>query len=218
MGLGSRLRRLIRRRSPPPASPSDDHDSAAAVETTSPLAVLPAATQWPCLPEDDNISSQPREDLEAAPHHRHSPTSLGSAPSAQQLSRLFDPKSPHDLKALGGAAGIAHRLAVDLAVGLADSARPAARHRYGANRLPKKAPLSLLALLWAALQDRTLLLLTAAAAISLAIGIYQDLRDGTAAHGIEGAAILFAVVTVVVVNAIIDNQRKQQFRKRNERT
>lgn len=130
-----------------------------------------------------------------------------------QLSSLVDSKNVEALFKIGGVQGIARKLAVDLAVGLAESARPASQHTFGKNILPGRAAPSLLQMMWEAFLDRTLLLLTSAALISLAIGIYQDISNGTFTHWIEGAAILVAVIIVVLVNALNDYQRERQFRR-----
>lgn len=130
-----------------------------------------------------------------------------------QLSHLVDPKNPEALFQLGGVEGLAKYCMVNLNYGLADGSRQASQQHFGKNVLPGKAPLSLWKLMAGALLDKILLLLTAAALVSLGIGIYEDVRDGTLTHWIEGAAILVAVVIVVMVNALNDYQRELQFRK-----
>lgn len=131
------------------------------------------------------------------------------------LANLVDPKNPVELQNLGGAVGIAMSLMVDVSKGLQQVARVASQSNYGRNILPRKESVSLFKLVYAAFLDKILLLLTGAALFSLGIGIYQDVRDGTKTHWIEGAAILAAVVIVVMVNALNDYQREIQFRKLN---
>lgn len=72
------------------------------------------------------------------------------------------------------------------------------------NRLPEKKSKSLLELAWIAYNDKVLILLTIAAIVSLALGLYQTF--GTPhEHGearvewVEGVAIIVAILIVVVV-------------------
>ena len=137
--------------------------------------------------------------------------------SPAELVKLVDPKNLELLESRGRVNGIASQLSVDLQAGLPDSDRAASQFRYGCNVLPIKEPPTLLQLMLSAFLDKTLLMLTAAALVSLGIGLYQDARNGTMTHWIEGAAILIAVAIVVLVNALNDWQREKQFRKLNAR-
>ncbi|KAI9176036.1 plasma membrane calcium [Blastocladiella emersonii ATCC 22665] len=93
---------------------------------------------------------------------------------------------------------------------------------YGENRLPEVASKTIFQLMWAALQDKTLIFLTCAALVSLGIGIYEDYgmehppdKDGHAPEKIkwvEGVAIIVAVVIVVLVGSVNDWQKERQFR------
>ncbi|GIJ83938.1 hypothetical protein Asppvi_002770 [Aspergillus pseudoviridinutans] len=91
---------------------------------------------------------------------------------------------------------------------------------YGLNKLPEKKPKSILELAWIAYNDKVLILLTVAAVISLALGIYQSV---TATNGeariqwVEGVAIVVAIVIVVVVGAANDWQKERQFVKLNKK-
>lgn len=129
-----------------------------------------------------------------------------------QLSSLVDPKDLSALQKLGGVSGICQVLGVDQMTGLKAGQDEALRLFYGANILPHPDPPSFLLFLWDAYQDKTLLFLSGAALISLGIGIYTDIKDGTLSHWIEGAAIMVAVVLVVLVNAVNDYQKDRQFR------
>ncbi|MCJ1407757.1 plasma membrane calcium [Ptychographa xylographoides] len=91
------------------------------------------------------------------------------------------------------------------------------------NRLPAKNTVSIWALFWNAFNDRILLILTAAAVISLALGIYEAVGQ-TPAPGqaqsvdwVEGLAILVAVVLVVLVTGLNDYRREKQFVILNEK-
>uniref|UniRef100_A0A8C5DT84 Calcium-transporting ATPase n=1 Tax=Gouania willdenowi TaxID=441366 RepID=A0A8C5DT84_GOUWI len=99
---------------------------------------------------------------------------------------------------------------------------------YGQNFIPPKKPKTFLELVWEALQDVTLIILEAAAIISLGLSFYQPPGRDTEACGnvsagaedegeadagwIEGAAILLSVVCVVLVTAFNDWSKEKQFR------
>ncbi|GAB1319894.1 plasma membrane calcium [Madurella fahalii] len=93
------------------------------------------------------------------------------------------------------------------------------RRVFGENRLPERKSKTFLALAWIALQDRVLILLSVAAAISLALGLYQTFDshhgEGESAQveWIEGVAIIVAILVVVFVGALNDWQKERQFRK-----
>lgn len=89
---------------------------------------------------------------------------------------------------------------------------------FGDNRLPERKTKSILQLMWLAYNDKVLIVLTVAAVIALALGLYQAL--GTPEGGvdwIEGVAIIVAIVVVVVVGALNDWQKERQFAKLNKK-
>ncbi|KAF3158950.1 Calcium-transporting ATPase 10, plasma membrane-type [Orbilia oligospora] len=102
---------------------------------------------------------------------------------------------------------------------------------YKRNTLPEKKAKSIFLLMWIALQDKVLILLSAAAVISLALGIYQTIQaqkrarrnpnspESKEAHveWVEGVAIIVAVLIVVVVGAGNDWQKERQFVKLNKK-
>ncbi|XP_072564819.1 plasma membrane calcium-transporting ATPase 3-like isoform X2 [Paramormyrops kingsleyae] len=99
---------------------------------------------------------------------------------------------------------------------------------FGKNFIPPKKPKTFLQLVWEALQDVTLIILEIAAIISLGLSFYHPPGGdselcGQAAAGvedegeaqagwIEGAAILFSVIIVVLVTAFNDWSKEKQFR------
>jgi P-type Ca2+ transporter type 2C len=88
------------------------------------------------------------------------------------------------------------------------------------NRLPTKKQLSFLTRVWMAYNDPVLFLLTAAAVVSLAIGLYQTFTTShTAANPsvqwVEGVAIIVAIVIIVLVSSINDWEKSRQFKKLN---
>ncbi|KAL2023306.1 hypothetical protein VTK56DRAFT_3044 [Thermocarpiscus australiensis] len=93
---------------------------------------------------------------------------------------------------------------------------------FGDNRLPEKKSKSLLELAWITYNDKVLILLTIAAVVSLALGLYQTFgvkhEDGGAkVEWVEGVAILVAILIVVVVGTLNDWQMERQFNKLNEK-
>lgn len=76
---------------------------------------------------------------------------------------------------------------------------------YGINKLLEKKLKSIWELVWIAYNDRVLILLSIAAAVSLAVGIPQSVR-GTGVEWVEGAAIIVAIVVVVTAGAANDWQ------------
>lgn len=85
------------------------------------------------------------------------------------------------------------------------------------NRLPAKKSLSIWRLFWNAFNDRILIILTIAAIISLALGVYEAVgvergRDEPPSlDWVEGLAIEVAVVIVVLVTGLNDYRREKQF-------
>jgi Ca2+-transporting ATPase len=96
------------------------------------------------------------------------------------------------------------------------------RRVFGENHLPTRASKSLLQLMWMALQDKVLILLSIAAVISLALGLFQDFGT-TREPGeppvdwVEGVAIMIAIAIVVVVGSLNDWQKERQFRALNDK-
>jgi Ca2+-transporting ATPase len=87
---------------------------------------------------------------------------------------------------------------------------------FNDNRLPAKKQKSILQLMWLAYNDKVLIVLTVAAVIALALGLYQALgQPGGGVEWIEGVAIILAIVVVVVVGALNDWQKERQFAKLN---
>ena len=82
------------------------------------------------------------------------------------------------------------------------------RKQYGDNTFPETPMSSFPSLLFDALSDTTLLILLAAAAVSLGIGI----ADNPSTGWIEGAAIFIAVFLVANISAVNDYTKETQFR------
>lgn len=91
------------------------------------------------------------------------------------------------------------------------------RRIFKDNRLPTKKSLSIWRLFWNAYNDRILIILTAAAIISLALGVYEAVgqqrspQEPQSLDWVEGLAIEVAVVIVVLVTGVNDYRREKQF-------
>ncbi|CRG85033.1 Ca2+-transporting ATPase [Talaromyces islandicus] len=94
------------------------------------------------------------------------------------------------------------------------------RRVFGTNQLPEKKIKTIWELAWIAYNDKVLILLSVAAVISLALGIYQSVTatDGEAkVQWVEGVAIMVAIIIVVAVGAVNDYQKERQFVKLNKK-
>jgi Ca2+-transporting ATPase len=146
-----------------------------------------------------------------------------------QLNCLVDPKNAFVLRQMGGIEGLAESLSTNLDGGLNDLQTQDSERiiRYDRNELPQRKSKSLLQLMWIALQDKVLIILSVAAIISLALGLYETFGQPTEydAEGkalpkvewVEGVAILVAVGIVVMVGAGNDWQKERQFVKLNRK-
>jgi P-type Ca2+ transporter type 2C len=88
---------------------------------------------------------------------------------------------------------------------------------YRDNRLPEKQANSIWVLIWRAYNDKILILLTVAAVVSLALGLYERFSGGSDVDWVEGVAIVVAILIVVSVGAANDWQKERQFLKLNKR-
>jgi len=84
------------------------------------------------------------------------------------------------------------------------------------NHLPSPKPKTFLHFVWATYNDKVLILLTVAAAVSLAIGLYQALGTPSTPENppiewVEGVAIIIAIIIIVLAGSINDYQKEGQF-------
>lgn len=113
-----------------------------------------------------------------------------------------------NLDALGGVTGFMAKLGVNPETGFNQEEVHIQRELYGTNAFPESPMDTFLELLWAACMDTTLLILLAAATVSLVIGIIEEPDGGW----IEGAAIYIAVVLVANIGAGNDYSKQLQFK------
>ncbi|KAI9293093.1 calcium-translocating P-type ATPase, partial [Neoconidiobolus thromboides FSU 785] len=166
--------------------------------------------------------------------------------SPGELKALFDPKNINLLGELGGTPGLVEGLHANVETGLRDVSpslsdstalqkldssdiNVARAKHFGINRLPPVKTKSFLKLCWEALQDKVMIILSIAALVSLAIGIYQDVsgsgshgskksaKDADKPHWIEGVAIIVAVLIVILVSSLNDYRKEKQFQKLNSK-
>jgi P-type Ca2+ transporter type 2C len=93
---------------------------------------------------------------------------------------------------------------------------------FGDNTLPEKKGKTLLQLMWITYNDKVLILLSIAAAVSLAIGLYQTFgtvhdAEHPPVEWVEGVAIIVAIAVVVLVGSLNDYQKERQFVKLNKK-
>ncbi|KFO55024.1 Plasma membrane calcium-transporting ATPase 4 [Corvus brachyrhynchos] len=142
--------------------------------------------------------------------------------SAEAVARLND--------SYGGVQNVCKRLKTSPVEGLSGNPTDLEKRRqvFGQNFIPPKKAKTFLQLVWEALQDVTLIILEIAAIISLGLSFYHPPGgdnelcgqssggvedEGEAQAGwIEGAAILFSVIIVVLVTAFNDWSKEKQFR------
>jgi P-type Ca2+ transporter type 2C len=140
-------------------------------------------------------------------------TSIAEGPSQDLLDSLNVEQAREENKAnldkLGGIEALAKMLNVDLKTGVKHSQVLGLREKYGNNQFPESPMATYWDLLIAALSDTTLLILVAAATVSLIIGVFENPAEGW----IEGAAIFVAVALVANISAGNDYAKELQFRK-----
>lgn len=96
------------------------------------------------------------------------------------------------------------------------------RRIYKDNRLPAKKGKSLLKIMWITYNDKVLILLSIAAVVSLAVGLYQTFgmkhdSEHPPIEWVEGTAIIGAILIVLTVGSMNDWQKERQFVKLNSK-
>lgn len=99
---------------------------------------------------------------------------------------------------------------------------------YGTNVLPARKTKNIFQLMWIALQDKVLIILSVAAVVSLALGLYETFsgpaeidpltgRPTPHIEWVEGVAIIVAIAIVTIVGSANDYQKERQFAKLNKK-
>ncbi|KAL2771012.1 plasma membrane calcium-transporting ATPase 4 isoform 4a [Daubentonia madagascariensis] len=154
--------------------------------------------------------------------------------TVMELRKLMELRSSDALTQInvhyGGVENLCSRLKTSPVEGLSGNPADLERRRqvFGHNVIPPKKPKTFLELVWEALQDVTLIILEIAAIISLVLSFYRPAGEESELCGqiasnpedekeaeagwIEGAAILFSVIVVVLVTAFNDWSKEKQFR------
>lgn len=148
--------------------------------------------------------------------------------STEQLTELHDPKSLVQFKRLfADPQALYTGLKTDPQDGLTALDDDDRREWFGENRLPEKKSKSFLQLAWQEMHDKVLILLSVAAVVSLALGLYEYFgqppqydEEGHAeprVEWVEGVAIIVAILIVVLVGAANNFQKEMQFNKLNKK-
>ena len=149
------------------------------------------------------------------------PPAAGAEYHADSLYDLYPANYKHFVE-LGGIPGVAAGIGADTSRGIDSGSADRRKETYGPNKLPDPPTKTFLDLCIATVMDFTLLLLIAAAGVSLLLGLAFDDDSGdsesedNAPPWVEGTAILIAVIIVVLVTAINDFKREKQFQELNK--
>ena len=130
------------------------------------------------------------------------PSLLNSLNVAQAVS-----ENKENLDAIGGQQELCKMLGLDINNGLNKQQVTMMREKFGRNEFPESPMDSYLKLLIGALSDTTLLILMAAATVSVIIGALEDPSHGW----IEGVAIFIAIALVANISAGNDYSKQLQF-------
>ncbi|CAF1600720.1 unnamed protein product [Adineta ricciae] len=127
-------------------------------------------------------------------------------------------------EAFGGLTGLEKKLQTNFISGLSGNPIDLSNRQklFGWNEIPQKTSKSFLRLMFEALQDVTLIILMICSLISFGLAFYRPDHQSfefqlkkhkeTNVEWIEGAAIIFAVIVVIIVTAFNDWSKERQFR------
>ena len=149
-----------------------------------------------------------------------------------ELNSMMDGRGEEgrlNVEAAGGVAGVLEKLRSNEITGLSDDDLEMRREVFGPNSLPKANQKTFLLLCWEALIDPVLLVLVGCAAVSMGLAFYPEnegevvecmdadernkKEEDVPTELIEGLAILCAVILVVLVTAVNNWKKENQFRK-----
>ncbi|KAH9024007.1 hypothetical protein EDB83DRAFT_1980676 [Lactarius deliciosus] len=135
------------------------------------------------------------------------------------LTSPTGPEGPQSTATFGGGSGVGRPSSPNSASAYETVIKDRQRI-YGHNILPQRPRKSLLLLMWLAIQDKVLILLSIVAVVSLALGLSQDFGTTQASHPVDwvqGVAIIVAILVVVAVGSLNDWQRERRFQVLNEK-
>ncbi|KAF7970842.1 hypothetical protein HWV62_22800, partial [Athelia sp. TMB] len=213
----------------PPSPTTAKHKSSHSAATTT-VDHTPPAPKAEDEEEDDEARAR-KEKAALTPDDEADIGAFAFRPYA--LAAMLDPKDLAALGDLGGTSALLAGLGTDASQGLSpgpghdraegEEGRGAfgadleeRRRVYGPNVLPHRVSKSLLQLMWLALKDKVLVLLSIAAVVSLALGLFQDFGTPQPpgqpkVDWVEGVAIMVAIAIVVIVGSVNDYQKERQF-------
>lgn len=141
------------------------------------------------------------------------------------MEQAFNSKSEEEVRKdvlptfevkMGSLQGMADKLASSTTNGPTEDSVEGRIASHGENRIPQDPPDSILALMFEAAKDPTMIILLCAAVAQLIIGTIPAIAEHPDTDWIEGAAILLTCFIVCLVAALNDWQKDKQFRKLNE--
>ncbi|KAH9025710.1 hypothetical protein EDB83DRAFT_2526782 [Lactarius deliciosus] len=130
-------------------------------------------------------------------------------------------EGPKSTATLGGGSGVGRPSSPNSASAYESTTKDRQRI-YGQNIFSQRPRKSLLSLMWLAIQDKVLILLSTAAVASLVLGLSQDLgttlpQAGHPVDWVEGVAIITAILIVVAAGSLNDWQRERRFQALDEK-
>lgn len=144
-----------------------------------------------------------------------------TAVAPEELSKLVAEKSCSQVEHYGGIPGLLDMLRSNADHGLMFSDQDSSERVlfFGENKLPTPPSKLLFRFIWDAMHDKTLIMLMIASFISLIIGFYRMLfvPDATSHEWLEGAAILAAVFSVVIISSLNDWVKDRKFRSLHQK-
>ena len=165
--------------------------------------------------------------LTGAPSAGNTSVALGSASSANAVAIETAPRGSayaemigHKNRTMlfdqfGGQEGLVGLLQSDATRGIASSSAGQREEQYGKNKLPPADQQTFLDFIKESLSDKTMLILIAAAVVSVILGMTTpDPRTGEVDRStgwIEGFAILISIAIVTIVSSVNNYQKQQQF-------
>ncbi|KAN0138924.1 calcium-translocating P-type ATPase [Lactarius tabidus] len=143
-------------------------------------------------------------------------------PNVMITSPTGVPEGLQSIVSLGGGSSVGRPASVKFSAAAYEATIEDRQRICGQNILTQRPSKSLLRLMWLALQDKVIVLLSVAAVVSLALGLFQDFGTTRPAgeppvDWVEGVAIVAAILIVAAVGSLNEWQRERQFQLLNEK-